>query len=248
LMRDMGMSAEDIERAAEDLNRMQQESMSDEEKEELRKRLQELRELIRQQGQGGDKMRERLQRFLRKAGGQQGQQGQGKGQQRKGQQGKGQPGGQQQGEGAGKGDQPGQGEGQGEGDQPGGMMIGPGGTPIPIPGGQGAGEGSGDQPGGEGSGEGGDSYGTGKGGEVAGDKTNLDAKTHDVRADAVDSGGPTNAEVILSAADRGFRGKPYHKVYKEYRTHAEDQIETEKIPDGMRFYVRRYFQLIRPRD
>jgi len=71
----------------------------------------------------------------------------------------------------------------------------------------------------------------------------------DVRAEGADTGqGPTNAEVILSAAQRGFSGKPYGKVYRQYRTVAEDQINKEKIPDGMRFYVRRYFQLIRPRE
>ena len=70
-----------------------------------------------------------------------------------------------------------------------------------------------------------------------------------MRAESIDSNqGPTNAEVILSAADRGFTGKPYKKVFKKYQTVAEDQIDKEKIPDGMRFYVRRYFQLIRPRD
>ena len=141
------------------------------------------------------------------------------------------------------------GQGEGQGDQPGGMVMGPGGTPIPIdmPGsGQGQ---SGDQPGGEGSGEGGKQWGTGSGGDPKGDKSDIDGETHDVRADAVDSqAGPTNAEVILSAADRGFTGKPYSKVFKQYRTVAEDQIDKEKIPDGMRFYVRRYFQLIRPRE
>src|SRR5690606_28928785 len=111
---DLGLTGEDLERAAEDLNRMQQAAMSDEEKEELRKRLQALRERIRQQGQGGQKMRERLQRFLRRAGGQQGQGQRGQGQQGQGQQGQGQQGQGQQGQG-----QQGQGQGQQPGDGPG---------------------------------------------------------------------------------------------------------------------------------
>jgi hypothetical protein len=37
-------------------------------------------------------------------------------------------------------------------------------------------------------------------------------------------------------------------VYKDYRTYAEQQINKDEIPDGYRFYVRRYFQLIRPRE
>ena len=54
--------------------------------------------------------------------------------------------------------------------------------------------------------------------------------------------------LILSAAERGFKGKPYKKVYTDYRTVAEQQINKDKIPDGYRFYVHRYFQLIRPRE
>ena len=63
LMRELGLSADDLDQAAEDLNRLQQEQLSDKDKEQLRKRLQELRELIRQQGQGGKKRLARLLRF-----------------------------------------------------------------------------------------------------------------------------------------------------------------------------------------
>lgn len=129
-------------------------------------------------------------------------------------------------------------------------MLGPGGKPIPMemPGG-GSGQGDGNQPGGNGSGQGGKQFGSGSGGDPKGEASDIAGKNVDVRAEAVDSGsGPTRAEVILSAADRGFTGKPYQKVYKQYRTVAEDQLDKEEIPDGMRFYVRRYFQLIRPRE
>jgi hypothetical protein len=60
--------------------------------------------------------------------------------------------------------------------------------------------------------------------------------------------GPTRSQVILDAADRGFRTAPYQKVYADYRAHAESVIERDQVPQGHRFYVRRYFQLIRPRD
>jgi hypothetical protein len=266
LMRDLGASADEIEQVAEDLNRIEEEELTDKQKEELRQRLEELRELIRQQGQGGEQMRKRLQRFLKKArGGKSGKGGKG-GKQGKGKQGEGQePGegreqgegegqeGEGQGEGEGEGQEgEGQGEGEGEGEGQGigiGQGNGKGSIPIDMPGaGDGEGEG-GDQPGGEGQGKGGDQWGHGSGGSPKGDATNIDADTLDVRADAVDTHqGPTNAEVILSAAERGFTGKPYKRVYREYRTHAEDQIDKEQIPDGMRSYVRRYLELIRPRD
>ena len=52
----------------------------------------------------------------------------------------------------------------------------------------------------------------------------------------------------LGAAERGFASKGYNKVYREYHTVAEEALEKDEIPGGYRFYVRRYFQLIRPRD
>jgi chemotaxis protein histidine kinase CheA len=257
LMRDLGASAEDLEKLTEDLSRLEQEEMSDKEKEDLRKRIQELRELIRQQGQGGDKMRDRLKKFMKKARGNQGdgqEQGQGKGKKKKG---KGKGGQGQDGEGAdgdlrnsGKGGgQDGEdGEGDGEdGEGKGkGLRIGKGGTPIPIdmPGGGGEQPGGnqpgGDQPGGKEAGHG--------SANKLGKESDINGETHDVQANALDNkNGPTNAEVIVTAAERGFTGKAYKKVHKEYQTRAEEQIEKEKVPDGMRFYVRRYFQLIRGR-
>jgi hypothetical protein len=266
LMRDLGASADEIDQAAEDINRMEEEELTDKQKEELRQRLEELRELIRQQGQGGEQMRKRLQRFLKKArGGKGGKGGQGgKGQKgQKGDQGEGDEGDQgedgegQDGEGQGQDGQGQDGEGEGDGEGQGkgqgkGLGLGQGqggGKKIELEMEGGSGEGDGEEPGGKGSGTGGKQWGEGSGGNPKGDATDLDADTMDVRADAVDTHeGPTNAEVILSAAERGFTGKPYKKVYREYRTYAEDQIDKEQIPDGMRSYVRRYLELIRPRD
>lgn len=60
--------------------------------------------------------------------------------------------------------------------------------------------------------------------------------------------GGSRSEVILSAAERGFKGSGYKKVFKEYHTTAEQQINKDTVPDGYRSYVHRYFQLIRPRE
>jgi hypothetical protein len=60
--------------------------------------------------------------------------------------------------------------------------------------------------------------------------------------------GPSNSEVILTAAERGFKGSGYKKVFTEYHTQAEKEINKDQVPDGYRFYVHRYFQLIRPRE
>lgn len=263
LMKDLGMSAEDLERAAEDINRLQEEEMSDKDKEELKKRLEELREVLRQQGQGGKQRMARMMRFGKRArGGQQGgQQGQGQDPQQgqEGQEG-------QDGEGEeGQEGQDGQGQ-NGQGQKPGGQggqqwVIGPGGKRILVPG---MGQGQGQQPGqgqgqGEGQGQGqgqdpgggkGQGIGTSHDGNVAGKATDSSKmETSDVQAQGLDTGqGPNNSEVILSAAERGFKGAPYKQVYKDYRGVAEEQINKDQIPDGYRFYVQRYFQLIRPRE
>ena len=60
--------------------------------------------------------------------------------------------------------------------------------------------------------------------------------------------GPSRSEVILGAAERGFVGRGYQRVHTDYSEHAEEVLERDEVPPGYRFYVRRYFQLIRPRE
>ena len=109
--------------------------------------------------------------------------------------------------------------------------------------------GSGDQPGGQGQGQGGKEWGTGHDPNLTGRATHPDMETQDTSAEAVDTGqGPSRAEVISGAAERGFVGPNYKKVFTEYHTVAESAIDKEQVPAGYRFYVQRYFQLIRPRE
>ena len=60
--------------------------------------------------------------------------------------------------------------------------------------------------------------------------------------------GPTRSETIRDAGGQGFVSAPYREVHAEYQKHAERVIERDRVPGGYRFYVRRYFQLIRPRE
>jgi hypothetical protein len=122
---------------------------------------------------------------------------------------------------------------------------------MPGPGGgQGEGDGPGGKQPGDGSGKGGSGPGgKGAGGNPRGAATNPDMDTVDVEAVAADTGqGSVAKQAIRSAADRGFRGSNYKQTYREYKTHAEEAMKKEQIPDGYRFYVQRYLQLIRPRD
>jgi len=182
-----------------------------------------------QQGQGGGASEE--------PGGPQGASGQGRG-----------PGGQPGGGGAGAGsDQDGDGRPDAltlspQSGQAGGQaeLLMPGmesGSPRPG-GGQ---EGAGGEPGGSGA-------GNGPGGGESSDPTGLDSRRRTVRVAGQASEGPSRSQVIRGAAAEGFADRSYRAVYEDYRDHAETVVDSDEIPDGYRFYVRRYFQLIRPRD
>lgn len=260
---DMQKAAEQLQKAAEDLNRLDRESMTDKEKEQLKKKLEELRELIRQEGKSS-KTRKRLREsFARKANGKgkkgkkggQAQQGEEGDEGEDGEQGEGDDGGEgRDGEGQGEGEEgpdgpkgkngkkgKGQGQGEGEGlDRELQLGLGPGGAPLPG--------GSGNQPG-NGNGQGGKDWGTGSGGAIAGAKTDPDMETHHVEQSGMDTGqGSSPSQTIRSAAERGFRGAEYEEWFGKYKTVAEEDMKQEDIPDGYRFYVQRYFQLIRPRE
>jgi hypothetical protein len=254
LMKDLGLSARDLEQGAEDLNRMEQSEMTQQEKEELRQKLQELRELVRQQGQGAGKQQVvRLKRFGRLArgqGGQGGQQGQG------GEQGgpqangedqgaEGQSGQGQNGEGQ-NGQQDGQGRaGGGQGGET--WILGPNGEKMLLLS-QGSGMGQGNGGGGEGTSSRGN-WGEGHDPKLQGGATNPKMGTQDTQVQGADTGqGPSRSQVILGASERGFASHGYRKVYTEYHQVAEESLAKDEIPGGYRFYVKRYFQLIRPRE
>jgi hypothetical protein len=219
LMRELGKSAQSLEAGAEDMNRMARQQMTDQEKQELKQKLEELRELMRQGGPGREQHLRRLQQFAERARGNKG---------------------------SSPGEQAGPGGKQGSG--PPRLTLGPGGRPIPIPG-SGSGPPGSERPGNGGGESGGRDFGSGSGPDVQGPATDLAGKTEDVTAAAVDTGqGQASSEVVFGAAERGFTGSRYQKVYTQYRTVAEDVLEQDTIPAGYEFYVRRYFQLIRPRE
>ena len=228
LMKEAGLSAKDLEQGAEQMNRTAQSESSQQEKQQLKKRLEELRELLRQQGQAGKEQMKRLLRFGQRARG-----------------GNGAPA---------EGGEPGETNGKGP-KGPITLSRGGPGEGIDIPGGSGKPDARGGQKGqkgqkpGQGEGSEGAEYGTGHAGGLRGDSTKLDGKFKDVSVVAADTGeGAASAEVIHGAAQRGFTGRGYSKVYTDYRTVAESVISKDEVPAGYRFYIRRYFQLIRPRE
>jgi hypothetical protein len=216
--------AEKLERAAESMNQMARRQLSEQEKRELLQRLRDLREVVRRQGQGGSDRNRQMQKFSERARGKRGGKGQGEG----------------------EGQQPG-GKGGSQRGQRAGVELLEVPTMAQVPG-EGAGRPGGSEKGGGERGSG-DKAGTGHDAASRGDPTKPLGETHDVAAAGIDTGqGTASAEVIYGAAERGFVGKGYREVFDQYETVAEDALEHDAIPPGYRFYVRRYFQLIRPRD
>jgi hypothetical protein len=83
---------------------------------------------------------------------------------------------------------------------------------------------------------------------MLGDKTRLRARHKNVLVPGKEGAGPTRAETILSASDRGFSSKAYRRVYRDYTSVSEEAMNREKVPLGFKSYVKRYFRLIMPRE
>jgi hypothetical protein len=106
------------------------------------------------------------------------------------------------------------------------------------------GEGAGTRPG-DGTGDG---IGKQPGADPLGrrDDTPTDGKA--IEAHLPSGAGPTRGAVIGAAADRGFAARSYARVFTDYAAAIEDALGATAVPEGKRFIVRRYFDLIRPRS
>jgi hypothetical protein len=112
--------------------------------------------------------------------------------------------------------------------------------------GQGQPGGQGNQPGGQGKQPGGSSWGDSHDPDLLGDPTGKSGKTVDEAVSGVHGKGPSNKETILSAAQKGFASRKYSEVYARYKTVLEEVINSEKVPSGYKYYVKKYFQKIKP--
>jgi hypothetical protein len=68
-MRELGQSASNLRSGAEDVNRMAQKQMTERDKQELKRKLEELKELLRQGGAGREEHQRRLRQFAERARG-----------------------------------------------------------------------------------------------------------------------------------------------------------------------------------
>ena len=260
LERDMQRAAEEMRKQLEKMTPEQRQAMEQLQK-DLSRMQDEIRKLQKQQkGRGQAQMalgsiKTVLRRIARSSmgpdqgHGQQGQQGQGQGQG----QGQSMKDFLQRAKGQGQGEEV-LVEGQGGKDGQQILTIGPGGDQtliLPGMGGPGGGQGPGQngQGGqGPGGGKGGDGAGTQHDPNLQGDPTQLNGNRKLTKVTGKEGAGPTRSETILGAAEKGFATSGYRRVYGEYTAVSEEVMSKQRVPPGYRFYVKRYFQMIKPRE
>ncbi|HEX2678283.1 MAG TPA: hypothetical protein VHM19_16630 [Polyangiales bacterium] len=236
---DRSSAGDDLEQAAADLDRASQAQRGAEQAQQLAERTQEIRELLRR---------------MRQQNAQDGQQGQ-QGEMREAKSGeKGRENGMQMSRGTNGAGTP-RDDGQQQGQQQSG---GKGSRPQPFTlerfralarGGQQPGQPR-NQPGGDG-----DSSDPSSGAPGGGKPRDSDAPPPsaanadaNLRVAGQQGKGASRSEIIYEAATKGFAARDYEAVHGAYAKHADSELERDEVPGGYRFYVRRYFQLIRPRE
>ncbi len=121
--------------------------------------------------------------------------------------------------------------------------------------GNGEGQGEGEGEGGEGQGDGGEREGQGRGDGMGqgstdplGAEEGMDVNTKAVRVNADKGRGATRAQTIADSSQQGFATESYRRVYADYKNFAQSALDGETLPVGQRRRVKRYFQMIQPRD
>lgn len=211
LSKELGGDDRALRNAGDEMDRVGQQRLTQQQKRELLRRVNEIRERLREGGPEARQHQRRLMRFQDDArGGKRG--GQPK------------PGG-----------QPGSGQDPDAGIGDAGIRLIPSAENVPGESGEGPGGGM----------EAGDQHDP----KGRGERTDLPKPGEDINVLGHEAGdGPAESVVIAGAAHEGFVTGDYEKLYRAYRTVAEEVITQDGIPPGYRLYVRRYFELIRPRS
>lgn len=98
----------------------------------------------------------------------------------------------------------------------------------------------GDEPGGQ-------QAGQGEGGANQGRRAPMKV-TRTEKVQGAHGDGPSIKKVFLDAARRGFARAAWKDVYSDYSEVAQEMLDKESLPAGRRALVRRYYELIRPRQ
>jgi hypothetical protein len=95
---------------------------------------------------------------------------------------------------------------------------------------------------------GGDGIGDQHDPNLMGDATRMNGQRHETRVQGKDGAGPSRSQTILGSAEKGFASTSYKRVYGDYTAVVEEVMSKEKVPPGYRYYIKRYFQMIKPRE
>ena len=68
-----------------------------------------------------------------------------------------------------------------------------------------------------------------------------------VEVEAMVGAGPSRSQTIWEASVRGFATRGYRRAWEDYSSVSDEVMERDAVPPGYRWFVKRYFQLIRPR-
>ena len=81
-----------------------------------------------------------------------------------------------------------------------------------------------------------------------GEPTSLDAALNLTRITGVQGEGASSIQTVASSPEGQQSGVGYKETYAKYRKLSEDALTQERIPLGYKFYVKRYFESIKPSD
>ena len=95
---------------------------------------------------------------------------------------------------------------------------------------------------------GGKKAGTGTSMSQLGGPTSLDAALNLTRITGVQSEGASAVQTVASSAEGQQSTVSYKEAYAKYQKLSEDALTQEQIPLGYKFYVKRYFESIKPSD
>ena len=90
--------------------------------------------------------------------------------------------------------------------------------------------------------------GKGAGGDPRGAKSKPMGVARTERVKGIENEGPTIKQTFVEAAKKGFAKTSWQTVYADYSEVAEAMISRQGLPIGRKALVRRYFELIRPRQ
>jgi hypothetical protein len=91
-------------------------------------------------------------------------------------------------------------------------------------------------------------FGASTSGNVQGEKTQLLGQNNQVNITGTPGEGPSDVETTASPEARQKARRGYKESYQKYRKMSDAVLDSEPIPLGHRQTIRRYFELIRPRN